>query len=422
MNNINRKVQPEYKTIDTINIKKSYKKILNNNIPIHIINSGSQDIIKIDFVFDAGVYFQDKKIQASLTNSMLNEGTTNNNTNQIAENFDFYGAFLELYTSHKEACISLYTLNKYINKTLPLVIDILNNSNFPEKEFKTIINKKKQNFLISLEKTAILVKDKFNEVVYGENHDDFENINTNDLKEFFEKHYTTNNCHIIASGKIDESIIEYINNTISDNWIKKAEKTEKTEKKHTIIKNPEKKHTIIKKDAIQAAIRVGRELFNKNHPDYIGMQLLNSVLGGYFGSRLMQNIREDKAYTYGISSFILSHKDTGHWTITTEVDVKFCDDTISEIYKEIERLQTELIPEKELNIVKNYISGELIRDLDNPFSLAESLKNNLVFDKDNSYYSYFLNETKNISAETIQKLAIKYLQKEDLFLVISTNK
>lgn len=424
MNNINRKIQPTYEAINTINITKSEKSFLDNNIPIHVINSGTQEIVKIDFVFKAGIYFQDKKVQASLTNAMLNEGSTKKSANDIAEIFDFHGAYFEFSIGHQESCISLFTLKKHLKNTLPLVVEILQHSNFPEKEFKIILNKRKQNYLISQEKSNILVRDKFNQVIYGINHpyanklelSDFDKIKLQDIKDFFHNYYTINNCYIIASGKIDSETLQYINTTISENWTR----TEKIINKiHNTEKEEQKNHKIIKKDAVQASIRIGRELFNKNHPDYIGMQLLNSILGGYFGSRLMQNIREEKGYTYDISSFVMSHSDTGHWAITTDVNIDLCEKTITEIYKEIKKLQTETVSANELNIVRNYISGEIIRELDNPFSLAESLKNNLTFNKDNSYYSDFLDRINKITPTEIQELAVKYLKKDQLYQIVS---
>ena len=118
-----------------------------------------------------------------------------------------------------------------------------------------------------------------------------------------------------------------------------------------------------KDDAVQACLRIGRPIFNKTHKDYTTLHLFNLILGGYFGSRLMQNIREDKGYTYGINSIIISHLEGGHFVIVSEVGKDVCKDAINEILKEIKRLREELVPDEELKLVKNYISGEMLRNL-----------------------------------------------------------
>ena len=180
---------------------------------------------------------------------------------------------------------------------------------------------------------------------------------------------------------------------------------------------------VLKKDAVQSSIRIGRPLFNKTHKDFAGIMLLNLVLGGYFGSRLMQNIREDKGYTYGINSLLLSHLKSGHFAIITEVGTDVCEAAISEIYKEINRLRVELVPEEELNLVKNFFSGEMLRSFDSPFALSESLRGNLPFGFDNSYYESFLQKIQETSSQEIMELANTYLKEDDLYeVVVGENK
>jgi len=425
MDQILRNIAPDFKTIDAIDILPSQKQLLSNNIPIHIINGGSQDVLKIEFIFDAGIWQQNSPLVASMANSMLNEGTINYTASEIAEKFDFFGAFIGFSTGKHDASISLYTLTKYIKDTLEITEDIIKNSRFPEKEFRTILLNKKQKFQINHQKTNVLAKNKFNKLIYGPNHpyancydiEEFDKIDLKVVKEFYHKYYTPNNCKIIIAGKVDQQILNQLEALFGiEKWPLQKENCIPEFK---IQPSKEKKAFVMVKDAVQSSIRIGRSLFNKTHKDYAAMQLLNLVLGGYFGSRLMQNIREDKGYTYGISSFIISHLNAGHFAIVTEVGKDVCADAIKEIFYEIKKLREELVPEEELNLVKNYISGEMLRNLDSPFSLSESLKGNLQFGFDNSYYQNFISELKQVNPEQINKLAIKYLQEEDLSLIVS---
>ncbi|RUT77933.1 M16 family metallopeptidase [Ancylomarina longa] len=424
MNPTQRNIAPAFKTIDSIDILPSEKQLLSNNIPIHIINGGSQDVLKIEFIFEAGIWHQNSPLVASMANSMLNEGTTNYTASELAEKIDFYGAYIGFSTGKHDASISLYTLTKHIKDTLKITEDIIKNSTFPQKEFQTILLNKKQKYQINHQKTNVLAKDKFNELVYGSNHPYantydigvFDSLDYKSVKEFYQKHYTPNNCKIIIAGKINQEILDLLEALFGSN--KWPLQTNLPKKEYNLRATNKRRAFVEKKDAVQSSIRIGRPIFNKTHKDYTAMQLLNLVLGGYFGSRLMQNIREDKGYTYGINSFMISHLNAGHFAIVTEVGKDVCRNAIREIFKEIKTLREERIPEEELDLVKNYISGEMLRNLDSPFALSESLKGNLAFGFDNSYYQKFISELKKISPDQITKLANTYLQEKDLYLIV----
>lgn len=424
MEKLNRNLPPLFKTIESVDIPKSEMQILSNEIPVHIISGGSQDVLKLEIVFNAGVWYQKSPLIAGTCNSMLNEGTENYSAAELAEKFDFYGAYISYNNSQHDASVCLYTLNKYLDETLDLLEEIIKRPTFPTKEFKTILSNKKQNYLVNKEKTSSLAKEKFNSLIYGSKHpyanlfktETFDTLKLDDIKQFYQDFYTSNNCKIIVSGKIDESIFAKIEDRFgAKSW---QTKTTAIEPQHLFTSSTEKKVFVHKKEAVQSSIRIGRPLFNKTHPDFPGIMLLNLVLGGYFGSRLMQNIREDKGYTYGINSLLLSHLKSGHFAIITEVGTEVCDAAISEIYKEIKKLREELIPKEELDLVKNFFAGEMLRNFDSPFALSESLKGNLPFGFNNSYYEKFLLEIKKTTSERIMDLANTYFKEEDLYEVV----
>ncbi|WP_461636861.1 M16 family metallopeptidase [Labilibaculum euxinus] len=424
MENLYRNTAPEFKTVDSVEILPSLKHSLSNNIPVHIINGGSQDVVKIEFIFNAGIWQQKKPLIATLTNTMLNEGTSSLSASEIAEKFDFLGAHIGFSASKHDASVTLYSLKKHFSETLALIADLIKNSIFPEKEFKTILTNKKQQYQIDHQKTNVLAKEKFTEMIYGKNHpyaniydsSEFDNCSLQDVKEFYKEHYTPNNCHIIIAGKVDDNVLSEVEDLFGKN--KWTNKSASIDFDHKIISSKEKSAFVCKDDAVQSTIRIGRKLFTKTHPDHTGMQLLNLILGGYFGSRLMQNIREEKGYTYGINSILISHLKDGHFTIVTEVGAEVCKAAVQEIFIEIKRLREELVPEDELTLVKNYISGELLRNLDSPFALSDGLKGNLPFGLDNTYFAQFIKDLKAVTAKKIMELANEYLQLDDLYLIV----
>ena len=424
MEKLNRSLPPQFKTIERVDIPKSKQDVLSNKIPVHIISGGSQDVLKIELIFNAGLWYQKSPLIAGTCNLMLNEGTENYTAAELAEKLDFYGAYITYNNSQHYTSICLYTLNKYLDETMGLLEEIIKRPTFPKKEFKTILSNKKQSYLVNREKTNVLAKEKFNSLIYGDKHPyanvfetkSFDEVQLNDIKSYYKECYTSDNCQIIVSGKINESVLNMIESRFgAPFW---NTKTSITDTQHQLISSDEKKVFIHKKDAVQSSIRIGRPLFNKTHKDFAGIMLLNLVLGGYFGSRLMQNIREDKGYTYGINSLLLSHLKSGHFAIITEVGTDVCDAAISEIYKEIKRLREELIPDEELNLVKNFFSGEMLRSFDSPFALSENLKENLPFGFDNSYYEKFLQKIKETSSQKIMELANIYLKENELYEVV----
>jgi predicted Zn-dependent peptidase len=177
-------------------------------------------------------------------------------------------------------------------------------------------------------------------------------------------------------------------------------------------------HFIEKPDAIQSAVRVGRLLFNKKDPDYFKFQVLNTVLGGYFGSRLMANIREDKGYTYGIGSGLASLVNGGYFFISTEVGVDVTNNTLSEIYKEIKLLREQPVNNEELETVRNYVLGQFLRSVDGPYSLADKFKAIWEFGLGYDYFENYFKAVKTITPKEIQELANKYLQEEDLIELV----
>ncbi len=427
MQTLNRKIQPGFKTIDKIKIIKAEEHLFNNNVSLYTINAGLQDVVKVDFLFSIPMqlWYKNNPLIAPAANLMLQDGTKNLTSVEIAEKLDFYGAFLHLNTNKDYSTVTLFSLNKYLPKTLKIIEDIIKNSVFPQKEFEIFIQKKKQQFIVENEKVKTLASRKFSQVLFGENHPygkveqlkDYNNLTTRQLYEFYNSLYVAKNCKIIASGKINKDIIKLFDNCFGRNdW-----DTQFNIKANNFEIKPsnQKTHLILKDDSLQSAIRIGKPLFNKLHPDYTGMQVLNTVLGGYFGSRLMSNIREDKGYTYGIGSFIASLKNAGYFAIATEVGTDVCKNAIKEIYFEIKKIRNELIPENELNLVKNYILGEMLRIFDGPFALAESFRSILEYNLDYSYFDKFIDTVKNITSEELHNLANKYLDEDSMLEAIA---
>jgi predicted Zn-dependent peptidase len=169
---------------------------------------------------------------------------------------------------------------------------------------------------------------------------------------------------------------------------------------------------------VQGAIRIARPFPNRHHPDFKKVMILNTLFGGFFGSRLMANIREEKGYTYGIHSYIQNHIQQTAWMISTEAGKDVCEATIAEVYKEMNLLKEELVDKEELLLVKNYMMGSNLGDLDGPFQIINRWKNLILNDLDENYFNDSMNTIKNITAKELKELADKYLAPEEFFELV----
>jgi zinc protease len=417
---LNRTAAPEFKTINKIDIIKATESKLDNGIPVYTINTGSQELSKVELVFTAGMYHQNRTLLATTTNSLLEAGTTKYNAHQISESIDFYGSFLELGVGQDYASVTLYALNKYLNESLHYLEEALKDSVFPQQEIEIHLANKKQKHLINSQKVATMARRRFSELLFDADHPygidvidaDFETLTRNDIVNFYRQYYNSKNCYIVIAGNLPNDIFSVLNAHFGkNNW---GDQEAIPEKVVPILSDSQNKHFVEKKDAVQSAFRIGRILFNKTHQDYFKFQVLNTVLGGYFGSRLMANIREDKGYTYGIGSGLSSFVHAGYFYISTEVGADVTSAALSETYKEIKRLREEPIGAEELEVVKNYILGQFLRSVDGPFTLAEKFKAIKDFNLGYEYYENYFRSVKSATPKELQDLANQYLQEKDL--------
>lgn len=421
---LNRKQAPDFKTIDRIDVQKAESHTLDNGIKVYTINSGSQELTKLEFLFKAGMFYQTKPLIASAANNLLETGTKSYNANQISDGIDFFGSFFECSVDQDFSSLALYSLNKYLDKSLHFVEEIIKYPTFPKEEFDIYISNKKQKHLVNSKKVNVLARRRFAELIFGEKHpygidvktEDFEKTNLEDVKSFHRSYYHSGNCTIVASGKLPENLIESLNNFFGKQaW---GEANGIVEPKVVLATTKENKHFIEKDDAIQSAIRVGRLMFNKKHEDYFKFQVLNTILGGYFGSRLMANIREDKGYTYGIGSGLSSLVNSGYFFISTEVGADVTKDALKEIYAELKLLREELVDDEELETVRNYVLGQFLRSVDGPYSLADKFKAIWEFGLGYDYFDRYFNAVKSVTPEELKDLANKYLQEKDLIELV----
>jgi len=419
---LNRTLAPASKQVDEINFIAPKAQQLSNGIKVFTVNAGQQELVRIEFIFENVNYNKNKPLQAVTVNSLINNGTAKLTAKEIAEKIDYYGAFLQTEYGADHTTITLFSLNKHLVTVLPIIWSILNESVFPQQELDIFVQNQKQKLKVNLQKNDFLARKTFANALFGETAygadislGDYDALKREDLLNYYKAAFKPENCTIIAAGKFEDKEFDLLNQFFGKDWENHEQSVV-----NQFHFNPISGSDIYveKEEAVQSAIRMGNLSINRKHQDFPALQILNTLLGGYFGSRLMANIREDKGYTYGIGSGIASLKDAGYFFIATEVGTNVCASALQEIEKEINLLKTAAVADEELNLVRNYMLGSMLGSLENAFSHADKFKNLYFSGLDYSYYQKYIHTVKTITAEEINKIANRYLSWEAMTKVV----
>ncbi|ANH84167.1 peptidase M16 [Niabella ginsenosidivorans] len=409
--------------VDAVNFNlqlQPYQKYtLKNGVEVYAVNAGTEDVLQMEWVFDAGNWQEEKNLQAAVTNFLLKNGTTTKSAYDLNEYFDYYGAYLNRHCYAETAVISLHCLTKHVQELLPAVKDIIANSTLPQKEMEIAVQNMKQKLDVNLKKSSFVAGRLIDVYLFGEEHpygrfsrhEDFDRLTREDLVAFYEKYYRNGAFKIFIAGKLPQHIDRLLDAHFGDLPNQKS-----TDRQFTIHPAEQKKYQVINDDKNnQGSIRIARPFFNRHHPDFLKCQVLNVVFGGYFGSRLMANVREEKGYTYGIHSYLLNNRYANGWMIATEAGRDVSDAAIEEVYKEMALLREEPVDADELLLVKNFMMGSILGDLDGPFHIIARWKNNILNGLEDDFFDRSIQNIKNITAAELQEMADKYLHPEAFY-------
>jgi zinc protease len=421
-----RKVSPPIKdAIDySISLKKPEIFKLDNGVTVYNIHAGTERVVQLEWVFKAGNWYEKKNNVAAAANFLLKNGTTKHNAYEINEYVDFYGAYLNRTCYNETASITLHCLSHHLEQLLPMVREILTDAVLPDQELQIFKQNMKQKLSVNLRKCDFVAGRKIDALLFGEKHpygiyselSDYDALNREELLEHYNQYYRNGYCTVFSAGILPDNYAALMNQYFGDLPLN-GRLLEEVD--HAIMKDPQLKWNILNDpDGVQAAIRIARPFPTRKHPDFPKVQVLNAVFGGFFGSRLMANIREDKGYTYGIYSFLVNHIHAGAWMISTEAGRNVAEATVNEVYHEMQQLREKPVDDEELLLVKNYLIGTLLGDLDGPFQIIGRWKNLILNDLDDSFFYHSVDTIKSIQSEELMALAHQYLNPEDFYELV----
>jgi predicted Zn-dependent peptidase len=401
---------------------------LGNGVPVYLVGNGTVDLLRVEFNFRAGQIMEDVHLAASTANAMLTEGTLNHDAASINDLIDSTGAALNHLADKDTAGLITVTLARKLDEVMALAAEVLFSPSFPENEFRMLTDRRVQAFRTGRQRTSVIAREAFYEALSGSDNpygritteSDYRTLTTTDLRQFHERHYQPGNMYITVAGREPEQALpvleRYFGHAGSNEWVQPEFPS--------LFFESSQPGMIFREVAspVQSTVRMGWKGITRTHPDYQALQVATMILGGYFGSRLMRNIREDKGYTYGIHAVAGAFRDIGYITLMTDVANEYRDAALNEIRKEIESLMHHEAGEDEMTLVRNHMMGEIARMFDGPFSVAEAMKGVIDYEAGADYYTRLAETVRTITPSTIRKIFQSYFSPDEAYIIIAGTK
>ena len=412
--------QPAIRIPSSLEMPRTESLTLRNGLRLYTLRADDFEVVRISFVFHAGSVTQNAPFVAGTTANLLAEGSSRLTGRQIAEQLDFYGSYFEASLDRDYVYISFCSLRRYFRETLKAAEEILLRPVFPEHEVETYCRKRRQQLAVERTMVDTLAREAFAGALFGPEHpygiaypeSAYDTLERRSLTDHYRRLYTGGNAIAVCSGHVGEEELKAI--------VELAEQLPEGSAPELHFPEPESRPFvhIERPEALQSSLRIGRLLFTRNHPDFTGMQVVATVLGGYFGSRLMRNLREQHGYTYGVMASAVNFDRAGYLAIATQVGAEVTRPALDEIFREIDRLRREPMGEEELILTKRILTGEMMRILDGPFGIADVAIENILSHEGEGAVNRQLQEIRTITPERIQSLARQYLDPERLVTAV----
>ncbi|MGY2134252.1 M16 family metallopeptidase [Hymenobacter sp. HD11105] len=420
---LDRQVAPPVQPLASVTLPAADVFSLPNGARLHILRNDAQPVIRLQIVFPAGKWYEPKPGVSLLTARMLLEGTRTRTARQIADTIAFYGASIECEQGFDRATLTLYCLSRHLGQLMPLVLDVVTEAIFPKAEFELLKNRTIQNVRIERQKTGYLAAERFSRNLFGSTHpygvefdeNTISKHTTETISDFYQTAYQLGSAEIFLCGDVSEQHEQLVQQTLGQGA------------RYTLLSDTVERQSVggLSQDyvtvpqSLQSSLRIGRLWPSPTHRDSHQLGVLVKVLGGYFGSRLMKNVREDKGFTYGIYSSVAPREHANLFVIGADVNAASAVAAVKEVHYELRRLQEELIPNDELQTVKNYMAGKFANELSTVFEQCDKYKNVVLLGLPSTHYSDFLAQIDIVTPDTLQQLAQTYLSPNDMVEVVA---
>ncbi len=361
-----------------------------------------------------------------IAGEMLNKGTKNRSKAEIDEAVDFLGASL----STSPNGIYASSLTKHLDPLLEIMTDILYNPSFPQAEFDKI---KKQNLsaLAQAKEDPNAIASNVAQVLrYGSSHpygeisteESIDRIDLARCKKYYETYFKPNISYLVVVGDVS---LDDIKPRVHKHFGKWAKSANISKKSHTMPLPPDQTQVdfVSKSDAVQSVINVTYPINLKpGSADVIPARVMNTMLGGFFNSRLMQNLRETHGFTYGARSSLSSDELVGSFNAGAAVRNEVTDSSIVQIMKELNAIRSKKLSQSDLDLVKNVMAGSFARSLERPQTIARFALNTFRYNLPKDYYVSYLKRLSSVTADDVLAMARKYIRPDRAHIIVVGNK
>ncbi len=414
---LNRSVAPPFVEADQFQLPSYEKEKLANGIDLFLVRDVQQEVLKIEIMFRAGKWYEPRPSVSHFTAQMLEKGTTKNSSTSIAEAFDRLGAHVEITPGYDYASVSLYGLAKNWQQAFALLLEIVTQPSFPAEELDLQKSIFLQNLKVNLEKNSFVASQLIRKNIFGTTHPYGTSVEEEQVVPLLRDELTNFHSRVYQPFAVFLTVnTRFLHQPLADE-LQAMAKANAGRVVHPVKPATTQTEHIEKADSIQTALRLGKRSLMRQHKDYAGALLFNHILGGYFGSRLMKNIREEKGLTYGIYSSLQPFANDCMWVIGADVNKENRDLALREIRSELQQLCNHPVPADELAVARNHFLGSLQSEVANPFSVTDKIKNLYLNQLPTDYYQQLFEQLRALTPADLVTIGNTHFAAESLFEV-----
>ena len=388
---------------------------LANGRMLYAFPTTSTELVRIDFLTDSGSAYQPQLLCAAAANRLSTAASAGMSAHELSEFIDYRGIVVDSNSSVTQCSTTFYTLRRHLHELLPVLDGLLHQPTFPEEEFAVYQNKRRQKLAAMRGNSSDMARRLFYEALFSTRHplgvyaevEDAERLNLDVVRSYYAERHRVGDTTILLSGNVDDRLVRDVDALFGHD-------APTPDLSHisftgTPVAMPSRCEMKIA-ESVQATLRVGCIVpLAWDDPDYAQLMLLVTLLGGYFGSRLMANLREDKGYTYGIYARTQIYRGVIVFYITADVAGSAVDDAEREIMHELQRLVDEPVGEEELDLVRTVLVGDFLRSVDGIFERASRFADMLGTDLDERLTDNIRHAIATATPAGLQRLAAAHL-------------
>ena len=412
-----------------LNLPPIQKRALSNGLPVWIVEQHEVPLVQVDLVVEAGSG-DDPSGRfgvASLAAAMLDEGAGAKSALEIADEIEFLGAVLNTSSSFDASGVRLNVPRARLEDALPVMADVALRPAFPQQELERLRQERLTALLQARDDPASIGPLAFSRVLYGPQHRygtsalgteaTLKAFTTEDLRAFHATFYVPSNATLVVAGDVTADAVIPLLEKHFGSWRQAGPPARRAPVPAAAQPEGAQIYIVDVPRAEQSVIRIGWVGVSRSTPDYFALQVLNTVLGGSFTSRLNQNLRERNGYTYGASSGFDMRLSAGPFSARANVQTDKTADALREFFNEL-RAIAKPIPPEELDKAKSFVALGFPSAFETIGDLSSQLEDLIVYDLPDAYYENYVDNIRSVTAEEVRKAAATYIQPDRFAIVV----